>query len=39
MIGYTQITRKQFYELGGFANPKLVRVRRGYSMAYYERKD
>ena len=38
MIGYAKIPRKEFYKLGGFANPKLVRVTRNRAWAYYEKK-
>jgi hypothetical protein len=37
MMGYTRITRKQFYDGGGFSNPRMVRVQRGHAWAYFER--
>lgn len=38
MIGYTPITRLAFYSLGGFSNPRCVRVTSGSgSWAYYWR--
>lgn len=37
MIGHTKITRAAFYNAGGFANPRCVRVSRGASYAYYFR--
>lgn len=37
MMGYAQITRAEFYRLGGFSNPRLVRVTRGHAWAYFER--
>lgn len=37
MMGYTRISRTDFYLWGGFANPWLVRVTRGRSWAYFER--
>ena len=37
MIGYTRITRKQFYAWGAFSNPRLVRTERGHAWAYFER--
>lgn len=36
MIGYTKISRAEFYRAGAFANPDLVRVTRG-GWAYYRR--
>jgi len=39
MIGYTKITRRQFYAQGGFSNPALVRTQRGQSWAYFKRAD
>lgn len=36
MIGYAKISRKRFYQLGGFSNPRLVRVTRNGGWAYYE---
>lgn len=35
MIGYTKITRKQFYAFGGFSDPMNVRVTRGKAWAYF----
>lgn len=35
MIGYTRITKEEFYRLGGFANTRCVRVQRGRSWAYF----
>lgn len=35
MIGYTKILREQFYQYGGFANTKLVRITRNSDWAYY----
>lgn len=37
MIGYTKISKDQFYRYGGFSNPLLVRVTRSKSWAYYKR--
>lgn len=37
MMGYEQISRRQFYAWGGFSNPRLVRVERGRSWAYFQR--
>jgi len=37
MIGYTKISKTQFYRMGGFSNPGLVGVTRGKSWAYYQR--
>ena len=37
MTGYTKITRRDFYLMGGFAHPRLVRVTRGKAWAYYQR--
>jgi hypothetical protein len=39
MIGYTRITKEQFYAKGGFSNPRLVRREESGSWAYYERAD
>lgn len=39
MVGYEKITRHAFYQTGGFANPRLVRVARGKGWAYYRRHD
>ena len=36
MIGYAKITRAQFYRLGGFSNPRMVRVTRGGGWTYWE---
>ena len=30
-----RITKNEFYELGGFSNPKLIRVTRKGSWSYY----
>lgn len=35
MMGYTKISREQFYRYGGFANTKLVRVTRNGNWAHY----
>lgn len=37
MTGYTKISRRDFYMLGGFAHPLLIRVTRSGSWAYYRR--
>jgi hypothetical protein len=37
MVGYTKITKKQFYALGGFSNPALVRKQAGKVWAYYQK--
>lgn len=37
MMGYTQITRKEFYASGGFSNPRLVRVTRNRAWVYFRR--
>ena len=39
MLGYTKITKSEFYRMGGFSNPRLVRVGvvRGKGWAYYIR--
>lgn len=37
MIGYKQITKREFYALGAFSNPLLVRVQRGRAWAYFLR--
>jgi hypothetical protein len=37
MYGYTKITKAQFYRLGGFSNPQLVRVTRDGDWAYYQK--
>lgn len=37
MIGYTKISREQFYRGGGFANPRNVRVTRDGDWAYFYR--
>jgi hypothetical protein len=39
MIGYTKISREQFYRQGGFSNPRLVRVTRNGVWAYFGRSD
>lgn len=43
MEGYTRISRKEFYEGGGFSNPRLVRAqRRNYpwiTWSYWKRND
>jgi hypothetical protein len=35
MLGYTKISKKDFYMRGGFANPACVRISRSGSWAYY----
>lgn len=35
MSGYTKISRKKFYKLGGFSNPRCVRISRGGDWAYF----
>lgn len=35
MIGYMRISRSLFYELGGFSNPRCVRLERGRCWAYF----
>lgn len=37
MIGYTKITKRAFYNAGGFANTRCVRVTRGRAWAYFYR--
>ncbi len=37
MNGYSKITAYQFHHLGGFSNPRLVRVSRSGRWAYYIR--
>lgn len=37
MMGYTKITKAEFYTMGGFSNPHLVRVSRSGSWAYYQK--
>lgn len=37
MIGYTRISKRTFYNAGGFANPRNVRVTRDGSWAYFYR--
>lgn len=37
MIGYERITRKQFYQRGGFSNSRCVRTERGKCWAYFYR--
>jgi hypothetical protein len=39
VIGYTRITKAEFYRLGGFSNPRLVRKEIGQSWAYFTRAD
>jgi hypothetical protein len=39
MIGYTSITRSQFYLLGGFSNTRCVRIQRGKCFAYFYQSD
>ena len=34
--GIEKISRRWFYTLGGFSNPKLFRKQRGASWAYYK---
>lgn len=38
MLGYTKISRREFYANGGFANPRNVRVTRGRAWAYFVRR-
>lgn len=38
MTGYTKITKEEFYKMGGFSNPRLVRVSRSGSWVYYQNK-
>lgn len=35
MIGAARIRKRDFYHLGGFANPNLYRKQQGNSWAYY----
>lgn len=35
MMSATKITKAQFYALGAFSNPRLIRVTRGRSWAYF----
>lgn len=37
MLGYTKISKEQFYRYDGFSNPRLVRVTRNGNWAYFER--
>jgi hypothetical protein len=37
MLGYTRITRREFYDHGGFSNVLHVRVQRGHSWTYWSR--
>lgn len=37
MIGYMQISKREFYANGGFANTKQVRVTRNGDWAYFKR--
>jgi hypothetical protein len=39
MIGYKQITKREFYSRGGFSNSRCVRVQRGAGWAYFYRID
>lgn len=39
MTGYTKITKEEFYNSGGFSNPRNVRVTRGKAWAHYQRWD
>jgi hypothetical protein len=39
MIGYKQVTKREFYNRGGFSNFRCVRVQRGNSWAYFYRID
>jgi len=39
MTGYARITKRHFYNLGGFSNPRCVRKRVGRSWAYFYRTD
>jgi hypothetical protein len=39
MIGYTRITRREFYKRGGFSNPRCVRVTRSRAWAYFYRSE
>lgn len=38
MMNHTRIPRRMFYRMGGFANPRLVRVTRAKAWAYFERR-
>jgi len=35
VIGYRRISKRFFYRLGGFANPRCIRVTRSGGWAYY----
>jgi hypothetical protein len=37
MIGYAQISKKDFYRSGGLSNPRNVRITRGHSWVYLRR--
>ena len=37
MIDYARISKQQFYEFGGFSNPRCVRRQIGNSWAYFYR--
>jgi hypothetical protein len=39
MTGYQEITKEKFYRLGGFSNPRCVRVTRFDHYAYFYRID
>lgn len=39
MRGYEKITKEQFYRIGGFSNPRCVRVTRDGDWAYYLMQD
>lgn len=37
MIGYMRLSKRNWYNAGGFAESRCVRVSRGHSWAYYWR--
>ena len=37
MNGYTKITKAEFYKMGGFSNPQLVRLSRSGVWVYYQK--
>lgn len=37
MIGYTRITKSQFYKMGAFSNPRLVRKELSKAWSYWQR--
>lgn len=37
LIGYMRITKRAFYDQGGFSNPRLIRVTRSRRWAYFYR--